>query len=199
MAEFLLNIDLVHLIMAAGYVGLFFVIFAESGLFFGFFLPGDSLLFTAGLLAVEGYFTIWILVPLLVFAAIAGDSVGYWFGKRVGPALFAREDSFLLRRRHAERARVFFEKHGAYAIVMARFLPIVRTFTPIIAGIALMPYRTFLTYNIFGGAGWVALFVLMGYFLGLTVPDIEHYLLPISIGIVLLSLIPILRELRRSN
>ena len=131
--EALLGWDLVALVKTAGYAGLFGIVFAESGLFIGFFLPGDSLLFTAGFLASQGFLNIWILAPLVFIAAILGDSVGYAFGKKVGPAIFRKEESLLFHRDHIERARLFYEKHGGMTLVLARFLPIIRTFAPILA------------------------------------------------------------------
>lgn len=184
--------DLEALITSVGYVGIAAIVFAESGLFFGFFLPGDSLLFAAGFLASQGYLNIWILVPLIVVSAILGDSVGYWFGKKVGPMIFTRPDSFWFSRDRVEDARRFFEKYGAMSIVLARFIPAVRTFTPIIAGCAQMEYKKFLTYNILGGVLWGAGLPLLGYYLGSVIPDIDRYLIPIIGLIVFISILPIL-------
>src|SRR5438105_941981 len=144
------------LILSAGYVGLFLIIFAESGLFFGFFLPGDSLLLTAGLLASRGVagLNIFVLIPLLFVAAVLGDSVGYWFGAKTGPRIFIRDDSLLFRRKNLVAAKAFYEKHGGKTIVLARFMPFIRTFAPIVAGAAEMHYRYFLSYNLIGGALW---------------------------------------------
>ena len=183
--------DLNTLVQTAGIVGLTAIIFAESGLFFGFFFPGDSLLFTAGYLASQGFFSMPLLVPLMVVAAIAGDSVGYWTGKKVGPLLFTRPDSFLFSQRRVQEARVFFEQHGASSIILARFIPAVRTFTPIIAGVAGMEYRKFLTFNIIGGLIWGAGFPIAGYFLGATVPNADRYVIPIVILIIFTSFIPV--------
>lgn len=187
--------DLPSLIATAGYSGLFAIVFAESGLFFGFFLPGDSLLFTAGFLAAQGFLDIRLLVPLLFIAAVLGDNVGYAFGRRVGPRLFTREESLLFKPRHIIRAREFFKVHGSRAIFFCRFIPIVRTFVPIVAGIADMPYRTFIIYNILGGAAWAAGVTLLGYFLGETIPQAEKYLYPIIALIILLSFTPMLPHL----
>lgn len=191
--------DLPQLIEAAGYIGLCAIVFAESGLFFGFFFPGDSLIFTSGLLASQGYLSIWLLVPLLALSAIAGDSVGYWFGARVGPALFCREDSFFFHKKHLERTRDYFAKYGARTIIIARLIPIVRTFAPIFAGVGHMPYRTFITYNIAGGIAWTTSFVLFGYFLGSVIPNAERYTLPLIAVIIILSFLPIIKELRRTR
>jgi membrane-associated protein len=171
-----------------------FIIFAESGLFFGFFLPGDSLLFTAGFLASQGYFNIAVLVIGCAIAAIAGDSAGYAFGHKVGPKIFTREDSFFFHKRHIERSRAFFEAHGKKTIILARFIPVVRTFAPILAGVGGMRYRTFLSYNVFGGLVWGAGFPVLGYMLGHIIPSADKYILPIVLGIVLVSFIPVAWE-----
>lgn len=190
------DIDLAELIRAIGYVGIFGILFAESGLLIGFFLPGDSLLFTAGFLASQGYLNIWVLTIGGFIAAVAGDSVGYAFGRRVGPALFRRKDSRLFKQEYVEQAKEFYAKHGAKTIVLARFVPIVRTFAPIIAGVGQMHYPTFLTYNVVGGFIWVVLIPLAGYFLGNVIPDVDKYLLPIIGAIVVLSVLPTLWEWR---
>jgi membrane-associated protein len=194
MQEFIALLEPRHLIETVGLLGIFGVVFAESGLFFGFFLPGDSLLFTAGLLASQGYFNIFILVLGSMVCAIVGDSVGYAFGKKVGPALFSREDSLFFKKQHAIKARDFYEKYGVKTIILARFIPIVRTFAPIVAGIGDMKYRTFVTYNIIGGILWVFSMTLLGYFLGATVPGIDKYLHYIIIGIIFVSFIPVFIE-----
>jgi len=183
-----------HLIQTAGLIGVVLIIFAESGLFFGFFLPGDSLLFTAGLFASQGMMNIWALALLAMIAAILGDNVGYAFGKKVGPAIFSREDSFFFHKKHIEKAHAFYEKHGKKAIILARFVPIVRTFAPIVAGAGDMEYKTFFSYNIIGGVAWTLLLTLSGFFLGEAFPATEKYLNYIIILIILLSLIPIARE-----
>lgn len=187
------------LLTTFGYIGLFSIVFAESGLFFGFFLPGDSLLFTAGLFAARGFFDIWVLVLIVPIAAILGDSVGYWFGSWVGPRLFTREDSFFLNKKHVERAQRFYEKYGPKAILFARIVPVVRTFVPILAGVGSMNYRTFLTYNIIGGILWGAGFPLLGYYLGTTFPIIQEYLEVAIIGIIVLSFVPIVVEIWREK
>lgn len=187
------------IIETGGYAGIAAVIFAESGLFFGFIFPGDSLLFLSGILASEGTFNIFLLIPLTVAAAVAGDSVGYWFGRKVGPRIFTRPDSFWFSHERAEAAHRFFEKNGAKSIILARFIPAVRTFTPIIAGVAEMEYTKFLSYNVIGGILWGACIPLAGYFLGRSVPNIDQYLLPIIVGIVLLSLLPLFIEFLRSR
>lgn len=179
------------LIVTFGTIGLFAIVFAESGLFFGFFLPGDSLLFTAGLFASQGTLSLPLILVGCFVAAVAGDQVGYLFGKRVGPALFRRPDSRFFRQEYVERAQHFFEKYGAKTIVLARFVPIVRTFAPILAGVGKMPYRTFVSFNVVGGLLWAVGVTLLGYTLGEMIPDIDQYLLPIIALIILISFIPI--------
>ncbi len=182
--------DLQSLLQTIGYLGIAAIVFAESGLFFGFFLPGDSLLFTAGLLAAKGYFNLPILVGLCFLAAVLGDNVGYTFGRRVGPKIFSREDSRFFHRHHLERARGFYAKYGKKTIVLARFVPIVRTFAPIVAGVGQMPYQTFVLYNLIGGALWAIGLPVAGFYLHGLVPDIDRYLLLIIAAIVILSVIP---------
>lgn len=189
--------DLPTIIQTVGHLGIFAIVFAESGLFFGFFLPGDSLLFTAGLLAVQGYLNFPLLVIGSFIAAVLGDGVGYAFGARVGPRIFVRENSILFHRAHIERTRNFFNAHGPKTIVLARFVPIVRTFAPILAGVAGMPYRTFLTYNLLGAALWAIGIPTLGYVLGRSIPDIDRYLLPIVLAIIATSFIPPLLDLWR--
>jgi membrane-associated protein len=197
-------VDLLHpdkLIEAFGTIGLFLIIFAESGLFFGFFLPGDSLLFTAGVLCAKPDSPLWPLPVVLVGvagAAILGDQVGYVFGRRVGPAIFRRPDSRLFKQAHVEKAQLYFEEHGPKTILLARFVPIVRTFAPIVAGVGKMNYRVFLTYNVMGGLLWGVGITSLGYALGEAV-DIDKYLLPIIFVIILISVIPVLLELRKAK
>ena len=191
--------ELIPMVKLIGYPGLFAVVFLESGVFFGFFLPGASMLFTAGLLSSQGIFNPWILIPLIALAAILGDSAGYWFGAKVGYRLFLRPDSRFFRHEYLERAKVFYERHGVIAIVLARFIPIVRTFAPIVAGIVKMRYRTFLTYNIAGGLLWGAGVTFLGYYLGARVPFVSKYLTLIVIGIVIVTLIPIFWELKKEK
>ncbi|MFZ4632251.1 MAG: DedA family protein [Patescibacteria group bacterium] len=182
--------DLVALIQAAGYLGLFGIIFAESGLFIGFFLPGDSLLFTAGLLASRGFLNIYVLVGLTFIAAVLGDNVGYWFGKKTGPKIFNKEDSLFFHKNHIIKAEHFFQKYGPKTIIFARFVPIVRTFAPILAGVGKMHYRTFFFYNIVGGLLWTAGILFLGYYLGRVIPNIDKYILPILFGIIIISVLP---------
>lgn len=191
--------DLVTIIKTAGYAGIAFIVFAESGLFVGFFLPGDSLLFTAGFLASQQYLNIWLLAVIAFISAVLGDSVGYAFGRRVGPKLFTREDSWIFRKKYLKAAEEFYEKNGSKAIVIARFMPIVRTFAPIVAGIANMKYHTFLAYNIIGGFLWGVGLSVLGYFLGSVIPDVDHYLLPIIALIIFVSVAPGVIHLLRSR
>ena len=189
-------LDPKFLIEAVGIVGVIGIIFAESGLFFGFFFPGDSLLFTAGLLASQSLLSLPVLLVGTFIAAVIGDNVGYAFGKKVGPALFSRENSFFFNKKHIEKSREFFGKYGKKAIILARFMPIVRTFTPILAGVGSMEYRVFFAYNIVGGFIWTFGMVLLGYFLGSVIPDPDRYILPIVLAIIVLSVLPAIRHVR---
>ncbi len=190
---------LIPLVKLIGYPGLFAAVFLESGVFFGFFLPGASMLFTAGLLASQGYFNVWILIPLLTFAAILGDNAGYWFGKKVGIRLFLRPNSRFFKHEHLERAKDFYDRHGAIAIMLARFIPVVRTFAPIIAGIVKMRYRLFFFYNVAGALAWGSGVTFLGYFLGARFPFVEHYLMSIVLLIVVVTTIPLFWELMRKR
>ena len=185
-----------ELIRWGGYAALVLIVFSETGLLAGFFLPGDSLLVTAGLLAaVDGVVNIWMLILLLSAAAILGDSFGYWIGYHAGPKIFSRENSFFFHKNHLIRTQKFYEKHGAKTIVLARFVPIVRTFAPTVAGVGKMAYRRFLLYNITGGIGWVMSMTLAGFFLGRSIPNIEKQIHWVILIVILLSFIPILREI----
>ncbi|MCK9518929.1 MAG: VTT domain-containing protein [Dehalococcoidia bacterium] len=183
-------IDLEAIIETVGYPGLFLIIFAETGLLIGFFLPGDTLLITTGFLAQRGHFDVWLLIPLLILAAIAGDATGYHIGRSAGPRIFRREDSRFFRRRHLERAHTFYERHGGKTIMLARFLAFVRTFAPTVAGAAEMPYRKFALYNVTGGVAWIMSMVLLGYFVGERVPNVEVFLLLLVAFFLGVSLIP---------
>lgn len=191
--------DPVALVKGAGYLGVTSIIFAESGLFFGFFLPGESLLFTAGFLASQGTLDIRILVPCVFIAAVLGDSVGYTFGKRIGPKIFNREDSLLFHRSHLERARSFYERHGGKAIIIARFMPVIRTFAPIVAGVGQMRYIRFLAYNVAGALLWAAGASLLGYWLGNTVPNADKYMVSIVVAILVASVAPSMFQLLRTK
>ena len=179
-----------ELIRLGGMAGLIFIVFAETGLMIGFFLPGDSLLVTAGLFAAKGDLQIGWLNVALIAAAILGDATGYWIGYRTGKALYSRPNSFLFRREHLIRTHAFYERHGGKTIVIARFMPIVRTFAPVVAGAASMTYRRFALYNIVGGIAWVLSMTLTGYYLGLAVPDIDRHIHIVVAVVIFLSLLP---------
>jgi membrane-associated protein len=189
-----LHADLPLLVSLIGYPGVFGIIFAESGLLIGFFLPGASLLFTAGLLASQGLFNPWILIPGVTIAAILGDNIGYWFGKKVGYKLFLRENSRWFKHEHLQRAELFYEKYGSRTIFFARFVPIIRTFAPIVAGVARMHYPTFLMYNVLGALCWATGVTSLAYFLGSHVPFVADYITPIILGIIIVTSIPLAIE-----
>jgi membrane-associated protein len=182
--------NIANLIQTIGLAGLFAIIYAESGLFLGFFLPGDSLLFTAGFLASQDLLPLPILVIVCFLAAVLGDSTGYMFGKRFGKKIFKKEDSIFFHKDHIIKAQKYYEKNGPKTIVIARFIPIIRTFAPIVAGIGDMHYPTFLKFNILGGLLWVTGLNLAGYFLGHSIPDVDKYILPIIALIITVSLAP---------
>jgi membrane-associated protein len=186
------HLDLLSLIKSLGYLGVWAIVFAESGLLIGFFLPGDSLLFTAGFLASQGYLNIGLLIFGSFVCAVFGDNIGYATGHRLGRRLFQKEDSFLFHKKHLDSTQKFYEKHGKKTLVLARFMPVVRTFAPIVAGVGAMRYRTFMTYNLIGGALWTLGITLLGFFLGQIIPadQVDKYLLPIIAVIVLVSVAP---------
>jgi membrane-associated protein len=189
--------DVPELIRIGGLIGLIAIVFAETGLLVGFFLPGDSLLITAGLFASKGDFDIVTLNLTLIASAIVGDATGYWIGRRTGRALYSRPDSLLFRREHLRLTHEFYERHGGKTIVLARFMPIVRTFAPVVAGAAEMGYRKFAMFNVIGGVTWVMSMTLAGYYLGRAVPNIEsniHYVVAVVIGLSLLP--PVIAWLR---
>ncbi len=197
--NFLHLLDPMVIIKAVGLIGVLGIVFAESGLFFGFFFPGDSLLFTAGFLASQNYFNIAILAFGAFICAILGDSVGYWFGRKVGPRIFNREDSFFFHKKHIERAQNFYDKYGNKTIFLARFVPVVRTFAPIVAGVGQMKYKNFIFYNVAGGLVWSLLLIFSGYFLGRIIPGADKYILPIIIVIIIISFLPLFSELIKSK
>ena len=183
--------DLPTLVQAAGYIGLVTIIFVETGFFFGFFLPGDSLLVTAGLLIATGLdMNVYLLGALLNVAAIAGDALNYWVGRLTGPRIFVRDESLFFKRKHVERAHEFYVKHGAKTIFLARFMPIIRTFAPLVAGVARMDYRVFAIYNVLGGTAWIWSMLFTGYFLGRYVPGIDRYIELVIIVVIFLSILP---------
>ena len=190
------------LILWGGYPVLAAIVFAETGLMVGFFLPGDSLLVTAGILAGLGHLDPALLCLLLSAAAIAGDNTGYWIGRTSGPLVFRKPKSLLFNPRHVERAQRFYERYGAKTVVLCRFVPIVRTFAPVVAGVGRMRYPRFLTFSVCGGTAWIASMTLAGYFLG-TIPGVSRYLHFIIIAVVAISFLPavfeVLRERRRAG
>ncbi|MGH9281380.1 MAG: DedA family protein [Acidimicrobiales bacterium] len=191
-----------HLIETFGTIGLILIVFAESGLLFGFFLPGDSLLFTAGVLSARGDLDLPVILVGVFVAAVAGDQVGYAFGRKAGPALFRRPDSRLFKQQHLKRAQRYFDEHGPKTIVLARFVPIVRTFAPILAGVGDMRYRTFATYNLVGGLVWGVGVTMLGYAAGRLLDrsiGIDKYLLPVIAFIVAASFVPVAVEWRRAR
>jgi membrane-associated protein len=184
--------DLPALVQWAGYVGLTIIIFAETGLLVGFFLPGDSLLVTAGLLAADPAFglNVWLLGLILTVAAIVGDTVGYHVGKATGPRIFTRENSLFFHKSHLLKAQAFYEKHGGKTIIIARFMPIVRTFAPVVAGVGQMRYASFLAYNVVGGVLWIWSMLIIGYVLAKTVPGVATHVEKVILVVVFLSILP---------
>jgi membrane-associated protein len=191
--------DVQGLIQWGGTLLVCVIVFVETGLFFGFFLPGDSLLVSAGVFAAAGHVSLTALLILVSLCAVVGDQVGYWIGRKAGQTLYRREDSFFFRKQHLMRAHEFYEKYGGKTIVLARFVPIVRTFAPAVAGAAEMNYRRFVSYNVFGGVLWVWSMVLIGYWLGSAVPDVERHIHIIIIVVVFLSILPGIVEVLRSR
>ncbi len=204
--------SLEQIVITFGYVGLFAIIFAESGLFFGFFLPGDSLLLTAGLLAWrvnpetgEPFLNLLVLLIILPVAAVLGDNVGYWFGKKTGPRIFNRENSRFFKRKNLLAAKAFYDKHGGKTLILARFMPFIRTFVPIVAGAVEMEYRRFFTWNVVGGVSWAIGMTLVGYgigkIFGATVdPEtLDKYFLILIFGVIFISALPTLIHLWREN
>jgi len=191
--------DVRGLVQTGGYVALAIIVFAETGLMIGFFLPGDSLLVTAGLFAAKGDLNIVLLNALLMVCAVAGDATGYYTGRKLGPALFRKEDSLLFKKKHLIAAHEFYERHGGKTIILARFVPVIRTFAPIVAGMANMTYRRFAVYNIIGGVGWVFSMTMTGYALLKIIPNAEKHIHIIIIVVILVSLIPVAVEFLRAR
>jgi membrane-associated protein len=192
-------VDPQQMLRSFGTIGLIAIIFAESGLLFGFFLPGDSLLFPAGLFAARGDLNLAVVLVGCFLAAVIGDQVGYAFGKKVGPSIFRKPNSKLFKQEYVQRADEFFEAHGAKTILLARFVPVVRTFVPVLAGVGKMRYRTFLVYNVIGGLLWAVGVTTLGYALGdqIGADNIDKYLLPIIAVVIFLSILPALIEVLR--
>jgi membrane-associated protein len=182
--------NLTELVQWAGLFGLAAIIFSETGLLIGVFLPGDSLLVTAGLLAARGYLNVYGLAPLLTVAAICGNSVGYFIGRTTGPRIFNRESSIFFNKKHAIRAHEFYEKYGRKTIVLAQFMPIIRTFAPVVAGVGGMKFRTFIAFNIMGAVLWIWSMVAIGYFLGTYIPGIDKHIEIVVAIVIFISLLP---------
>lgn len=185
-----MHFDLAELIRAVGYLGVFTIVFLESGLLIGFFFPGDSLLFTAGFLASQGFFDMKILIAGCFIFAVLGDSIGYYIGKKLGPKIFTKDNSIFFHKKHLERAQKFYDKHGGKTIILARFVPVIRAFAPVVAGVGIMNYKRFLFFNLFGAVLWAIGVTLAGYYLGSLVPDVDKYLLPIIGLIIIASILP---------
>jgi len=191
--------DVEGIIRWGGILMLTVIVFAETGLLIGFFLPGDSLLVTAGVFAAAGHLSITTLLTIVTAAAIVGDQVGYYIGYRSGPRIFRREDSLLFKKAHLVRAKEFYEKHGGKTIILARFMPIIRTFAPVVAGVGAMEYRRFVTYNVIGGFLWVWSMSLLGYSLGHMVTDIDRHIHVVIAVVIFLSILPAIIEYVRSR
>ena len=185
-----MHFDLVELIRTAGYFGVFAIVFLESGLLIGFFFPGDSLLFTAGFLASQGFLDIKILIAGCFIFAVLGDSIGYYIGKTLGPKIFTKDNSIFFHKKHLGRAQKFYDKHGGKTIILARFIPVIRAFAPVVAGAGKMDYKKFLIFNLVGGVLWAIGITLAGYYLGSLIPDVDKYLLPIVGLIIIASVLP---------
>ena len=191
--------DVRGLVQTGGYIALAIIVFTETGLMIGFFLPGDSLLVTAGLFAAKGDLNIVVLNLLLMFCAITGDATGYYIGKKLGPALFRKEDSLLFKKKHLIATHEFYERHGGKTIIIARFVPIIRTFAPVVAGMANMSYRRFAMFNVIGGIGWVFSMTMIGYLLIKAFPDAEKHIHIIIIVVIFLSFVPGIVEFLRAR
>ena len=189
-----MHFDLVEFIRAVGYLGVFTIVFLESGLLIGFFFPGDSLLFTAGFLASQGFLDIKILIAGCFIFAVLGDSIGYYIGKKLGPKIFTKENSIFFHKKHLERAQKFYDKHGGKTIILARFIPVIRAFAPVVAGVGKMNYKRFVFFNFFGAVLWAIGVTLAGYYLGNLIPDVDKYLLPIIGLIIIASILPALHH-----
>jgi membrane-associated protein len=211
--EALLHIDYESIVLSLGiisYIVIFGIVFAESGLLIGLFLPGDSLLFTAGFLAYKNiagtnlhFLNIWILIGVTFAGAVIGDSVGYSFGHRIGRKIFTKPDSRIFKKENLEKAERFYEKYGVKTIIIARFVPIIRTFAPLVAGVGKMNYKTFFSFNVIGGALWAIIMPFAGYYLYKLIPNVDKYLLLIVILIIIVSALPtlfeIIKERRKKN
>ena len=191
--------DVEALVRVGGLMALIAIVFVETGLFVGFFLPGDSLLVTAGLFAARGDLGLWSIFLFVSLAAIVGDTVGYTIGARTGPKIFTREDSLLFHKKHLITTKEFYDRYGGVTIIIARFMPIVRTFAPLVAGVGGMEYRRFVFYNVAGGIGWVVSMTSLGYFLGKAVPGIDRHIHVVIAVVIFLSLLPAIIKLARDR
>jgi membrane-associated protein len=191
--------DVESLVRVGGILVIAAIVFAETGLFVGFFLPGDSLLVTAGIFAARGDLDLGTLNVTLSLAAIVGDSVGYSIGARTGPKIFTREDSLFFHRKHLISAKEFYDKYGGFTILIARFVPIIRTFAPVVAGVGGMQYRRFVAYNVAGGIFWVMSTTFAGYFLGRIVPNIQEHIHTVIVVVIFLSLLPAIAKIAREK
>ncbi|MBU1000841.1 VTT domain-containing protein [Patescibacteria group bacterium] len=185
-----MHFDLVSAIKTFGYSGIFGIVFLESGLLIGFFFPGDSLLFTAGFLASQGFLDITILIVGCFVAAVLGDTIGFQIGRKLGPRIFTKDDSIFFNKKHLERTQKFYDRHGGKTIILARFVPVIRAFAPVVAGVGEMNYKRFLAFNLVGGILWAIGVTLAGYYLGSLIPDVDKYLLPIVGLIIIASILP---------
>lgn len=199
MLDVIRHFDLIQWVATLGYFGLGLIVVVETGFFFGFFLPGDSLVFAAGVLASKGIFDIWILVPMLVITAILGYTIGYWFGDRLGHWLLKRKDSFWFKKRYLHEAHAFYERHGGKALVIGRLVPVVRTFAPIVAGMGEMNYRSYFLFNCIGAFVWGGCITLLGFYIGAVIPNSIHYIFPVVILIVFISVLPAIIHYLRSR
>jgi membrane-associated protein len=191
--------DVRGLVQTGGLIALAIIVFIETGLMVGFFLPGDSLLVTAGLFAAKGDLNIFTLNALLMVCAIAGDATGYLIGRKLGPALFSKEDSLLFKKKHLVATHEFYERHGGKTIILARFVPVIRTFAPVVAGMANMPYRKFAVFNIIGGVGWVFSMTMIGYLLVTLFPATEKHIELVILIVVFVSILPAVIEWLRQR
>ncbi len=189
-----MQLDLATLIQTVGYIGVFAIVFLESGMMVGFFFPGDSLLFTAGFLASQGILDIKIIILGCFLAAVLGDGLGYYIGKKFGRKLFNKDKSIWFHKDHLQRAQNFYDKHGGKTIILARFIPVIRAFAPVVAGIGLMRYKRFASYNFVGAVLWAIIVPLLGFYLGNSIPDVDKYLLPIVGIIIIISTLPVLHH-----
>ena len=190
-----MQFDLASLIQTVGYLGVFAIVFLESGMMVGFFFPGDSLLFTAGFLASQGILDIKVLITGCFIAAVAGDSIGYYLGQKFGRKLFNKEKSIWFHKDHLLRAQRFYDKHGGKTIILARFIPVIRAFAPVVAGVGLMRYKKFVMFNLVGAVLWAIIIPLLGFYLGSAIPDVDKYLLPIVGLIIVASVLPVIHHI----